>query len=94
VERNIASAVELGDRLARSNNWRLLAPVRLNVVCFTLAQDATKERIRAALDAATHTGEVFLTPTVYKGVPAIRAAFSNWRTTATDVERVSRALGV
>jgi hypothetical protein len=33
-----------------------------------------------------------LTPTVYDGRPALRAAFSNWRTTPSDVERVFAAL--
>ena len=46
------------------------------------------------LDALSHGGEAFLTPTVYQGVPAIRAAFSNWRTTAADTDRICRALGV
>ncbi|GAA1991770.1 pyridoxal phosphate-dependent decarboxylase family protein [Catenulispora subtropica] len=67
-----------------------LAPLRLNVVCFTLADDPTADRIQALIRAVSE--EAFFTPTVYQGVPAIRAAFSNWRTTADDVERSVRAL--
>ncbi|HEY3711335.1 MAG TPA: pyridoxal-dependent decarboxylase [Amycolatopsis sp.] len=93
VERNVAGAREMGARLDRSSRWRLLAPVRLNVVCFTLSGDATAERVKEALDAVTRSGEAFLTPTVYQGLPAVRAAFSNWRTTAADVDRVCAALG-
>ncbi|MFE2019115.1 hypothetical protein ACFW9O_13870 [Streptomyces sp. NPDC059499] len=33
-----------------------------------------------------------LTPTVLDGVPALRAAFSNWQTTEADVRRVATAL--
>jgi glutamate/tyrosine decarboxylase-like PLP-dependent enzyme len=90
VERTIACAQELGSRLANSPDWRLLAPVRLNVVCFA----PRSGQVAAVLDDLTRGGEAFLTPTTYKGVPAIRAAFSNWRTTAADVDRVCRALGV
>jgi glutamate/tyrosine decarboxylase-like PLP-dependent enzyme len=90
VERNIACAREMGARLERSPRWKLLAPVRLNVVCFTLADDPS--RVGAVLDELARTGEAFLTPTVYRGVPAIRAAFSNWRTTAADVDRICAAL--
>jgi len=33
-----------------------------------------------------------MTQTVYQGVPGIRAAFSNWRTQAEDVEMAWAAL--
>jgi glutamate/tyrosine decarboxylase-like PLP-dependent enzyme len=90
VERNIACAQEMGARLAASPRWKLLAPVRLNVVCFA----PTTGHVADVLDDLTRSGEAFLTPTVYQGVPAIRAAFSNWRTTSADVDRVGTALGV
>ena len=70
---------------------RLLAPVRLNVVCFTVGgtrQRTGSPRCATPLDG----GETFLTPTVLDGVPALRAAFSNWRTTEADVDRVFAAL--
>ncbi|MEV0296154.1 hypothetical protein [Nocardia sp. NPDC050710] len=38
------------------------------------------------------TGETYVTPTVYDGTPALRAAFSNWRTTDADVDRVYAAI--
>ncbi|WP_326837111.1 pyridoxal-dependent decarboxylase [Amycolatopsis rhabdoformis] len=92
VERCVALARDLGDRLAATGQWRLLAPVRLNVVCFTLADDPTQERIDAVVRAVAAGGETFLTPTVYAGVPALRAAFSNWRTEPQDVDRILAAL--
>lgn len=87
VARNIASAHRLAQRLARLPGVRLLAPVRLNVVCFTVAGDVADVVERVAAE-----GEAFVTPTVYQGEPAIRAAFSNWRTTEADDDRIFAAL--
>jgi glutamate/tyrosine decarboxylase-like PLP-dependent enzyme len=87
VERNIASARRLGARLTTLPGVRLLAPVRLNVVCFTVDGDVT-----AVLRAVAETGETFLTPTVYAGTPGLRMAFSNWRTSEHDEERIFAAL--
>ncbi|HEY0804848.1 MAG TPA: pyridoxal-dependent decarboxylase, partial [Pseudonocardiaceae bacterium] len=75
VERNVGSAHRLGELLAASEHLRLLAPVRLNVVCFTLAERPTMDRVTALVDAVTASGETFLTPTVLDGVPGVRAAF-------------------
>jgi len=90
VRRDIALAARLGERLAAMPGYRLLAPVRLNVVCFTTADDPG--RSAAVARAVAESGEAFLTPTVYDGVPALRAAFSSWRTTEADVDRVAKAL--
>lgn len=92
VQRNIACAQDLGQRIARQPKLRLLAPVRLNVVCFTLAEDPTEARIQALVQALRDSGEAFMTPSVYEGSWCLRAAFSNWRTTHADVERVMQAL--
>ncbi|GAA2792303.1 pyridoxal phosphate-dependent decarboxylase family protein [Saccharopolyspora taberi] len=93
VERDIALARLLGARVEAMPGLRLLAPVRLNVVCFTVTGDPDQQRVDALVRAVNADGELFLTPSVYKGVPALRAAFSNWRTTERDVERIARALG-
>ncbi|MBB4924629.1 glutamate/tyrosine decarboxylase-like PLP-dependent enzyme [Kitasatospora kifunensis] len=95
VERCVAGARALGEAVAAEPVLRLLAPVRLNVVCFTLADqsgggEAVAERLTAL--AAALGEEAFLTPTVHAGHPALRAAFSNWRTTSADVERTVGAL--
>ncbi|MFI9184112.1 pyridoxal phosphate-dependent decarboxylase family protein [Streptomyces goshikiensis] len=90
VERDIACARALGAELAGDPAFRLLAPVRLNVVCFTLADDPAPARLAALREAAA--AEVFVTPTVLAGTPALRAAFSNWRTTHEDVRRAAQAL--
>ncbi|MGL5930677.1 MAG: pyridoxal phosphate-dependent decarboxylase family protein, partial [Dermatophilaceae bacterium] len=81
VERNVRAARRLGDLVDDDPEFRLLAPVRLNVVCFTLAGEPTSARVAAFLQAVRETGDTYLTPTELDGTPAVRAAFSNWRTT-------------
>ncbi|WP_369174735.1 aspartate aminotransferase family protein [Streptomyces sp. R28] len=92
VERTVALARRLGERIAGLPELSLLAPVRLNVVCFTLADEPTRERVDALARAVAASGEAFLTPTVYGGTPALRAAFSNWRTSEDDTDRVVAAI--
>jgi glutamate/tyrosine decarboxylase-like PLP-dependent enzyme len=92
VERCIALARRLGERIAATSYLCLLAPVRLNVACFALAGDPNAERVDAVVRAVAGTGDAFVTPTVYGGTPGLRAAFSNWRTTDDDVDRVLDAL--
>lgn len=90
VERSMACARALAASVDAIPELRLLAPARLNVVCFTLADDPSAERLSTlARDLAS---QAFLTPTVYAGMPALRAAFSNWRTTEADVHTVITAL--
>ncbi|MET7383783.1 pyridoxal phosphate-dependent decarboxylase family protein [Streptomyces sp. NPDC005529] len=92
VERNVALARRLGERIAGAPGLRLLAPVRLNVVCFTLADDPTESRVHALADAVAASGDAFVTPTFYAGTHGLRAAFSNWRTTEEDTDRVFEAV--
>jgi glutamate/tyrosine decarboxylase-like PLP-dependent enzyme len=87
VERNCELAQYFGRLIQNSNDFELLSPVRMNVVCFTLAgSKSAMDEIRAFLNAVRDDGRVFFTPTVFKGVPAIRAAISNWLTTTEDME--------
>lgn len=93
VERDAALAQELGNRISAAPHLRLLAPVRLNTVCFTLAEQPTAEKIDALANAIARSGQTFLSPTVHQGVPALRAAVSNWRTTEDDLPKIMDALG-
>ncbi len=86
VERNIGNAQRLSAYIEASDTYRLLAPTRLNIVCFTLTNTPTTATIRRLLSDLREDGRVYMTPTVYQGVPGIRAAFVNWRTTAEDVD--------
>ena len=90
VTRNVDLAREFGQRLAKDGRWRVFEPVRLNVVCFA----PTDRAVGDVLTQVADSGEAFLTPTVYQGVPAIRAAFSNWRTVRADLERLCTVLAV
>ncbi len=92
VARNCAQAA-LGALVEASGVFRLLAPVRLNVVCFTLAAaDPSAAAVAHLLARLRDSGEAFLTPTRYANTAGMRAAFSNWRTEAADVARVWDAL--
>ncbi|MCW3464453.1 pyridoxal phosphate-dependent decarboxylase family protein [Chitinophaga nivalis] len=87
VENDIILAKELGMLLQQDNTFTLLAPVRMCVVCFTLNVPAASREaaVDAFLEALNSSGVVCMTRTVYKGVPGIRAALVNWRTTTKDV---------
>ena len=86
VERNCAMAEKLGEKISASEEFRLLAPTRMNVVCFTLSGNADAEKVKTFLAKLRDDGRVFMTPTNYLGTPGIRAAFSNWRTEEKDVD--------
>jgi len=87
VERNCAMAERLGTWISTSLKFKLLAPVRLNVVCFTLNnEEISSEEVKIFLSRVRDDGRAFFTPTVYNGVPAIRAAISNWLTQESDID--------
>lgn len=89
VERDCRLARALGERIQASGRFTLLAPVRLNIVCFALRQpDGTGRFVEALRDR----GDVFVTATRLWDTPAVRAAFSNWRTTDADLDIVWQAL--
>lgn len=92
-----ATSPTFADRVDGLEHADTLAPVRLNVVCFTLDPGpATAEAVDDYVDdhiaRVNGTGEVLVTATRLDGIPAVRAAFSNSRTTAADVERAREAL--
>jgi glutamate/tyrosine decarboxylase-like PLP-dependent enzyme len=87
VERNCLLAKELGERIKMSEEFVLLSAVRLNIVCFSIREpNVSIEHIRTFLNVVRDEGDVFFTPTVYKGIPAIRAAVSNWQTKQNDID--------
>lgn len=95
VETACNLAAWLGAHIAASPHFQLLAPQRLNGLCFTLMHDGERAD-SAIIQRYLHTlqagGEVFLTPTVYNGSAAVRVSITNWRTTAADVARAWAAM--
>lgn len=88
VENSIEMANYLGKFIQKSTTFELLAPVRLNNVCFTLKGEENQDKVSNFLTNLNDTGKVFMTPTVYNGKKGIRASFVNWRTTKQDIEIV------
>ena len=81
-----------GDFVQRHEALELLAPVRLNTVCFTLSREREQAKVQTFLENINRTGKVFMTATVYKERIGIRAAFVNWRTNAGDVNIAAEVL--
>jgi len=77
--------------LEPSPYFELLAPVRLNIVCFALRGADAAQRDHF-LEALKEDGRVLLTPTFFGGKPAIRAAFVNWSTSEQDIPLILNAL--
>lgn len=87
VDANIQQAMKLGELINESEGYMVAASVRLNTVCFTVRkEEGRKQKIAAVLAELNKRGKVFMTPTMYKGMSCIRAAFVNWRTTQKDVD--------
>lgn len=97
VERNCWFAASLGRWLDTSEHFELLAPVRLNIVCFRLSDSVLAGHeeqacTRSFLSRLNADGRVLLTPTTYAGRAGLRAAISNWSTTEADLEVTVAAL--
>lgn len=87
VERNCQCAAHLGRLIETEPRLRLVAPVRFNVACFSLADgdDAALARLQAALHAS---GTAHLSLSRLDGKAILRAAICNWRTTTEDIDRL------
>lgn len=92
VERCCDLARQLGDRIAGDPRLRMLAPVRLNGICFALAEGAPTGSMARLLDHLRDDGVVFCTPTRFLGVEAARISITNWRTQPHDVELAWQAI--
>ncbi|HET8652443.1 MAG TPA: pyridoxal-dependent decarboxylase [Gaiellaceae bacterium] len=91
VERHLSLARRLGRRVEEEPELELLAPVRLNIVCFRhrppgLEGEALDEHNLALGQDVLEDGRVFFGTTRYEGKAAFRPAIVNWRTTERDVD--------
>lgn len=89
VESNVEMTLLFADFINNHPAFELLAPVRLNTVCFTLTDE---DHVPEFLNKLNATGKVFMTPTFYNGKKGIRAAFVNWRTSVADVNLATAAM--
>jgi glutamate/tyrosine decarboxylase-like PLP-dependent enzyme len=91
VERHVALARHLAERVDAAPELERLADVPLNIVCFRarpdgLGQEQLDEFNARLGDALRADGRVFAGNTVYDGKVALRPAIVNWLTQAEDVE--------
>lgn len=90
VEQSVRCAQRLGEALETSADFQLVAPVRLNVVCFTLRH--MPERATEFLALLNQRGKVLMTPTLLGDMFCLRAAFVNFRTTERHVDEALEEL--
>jgi glutamate/tyrosine decarboxylase-like PLP-dependent enzyme len=91
VERHLALARHLADRVDDAPELERLADVPLNIVCFRahpkgLTGDALNEFNTRLGDALRNDGRVFAGNTIYAGKVALRPAIVNWLTQTEDVD--------
>jgi glutamate/tyrosine decarboxylase-like PLP-dependent enzyme len=91
VESCASLAELLAERIAAEPGFELLAPVRLNVVCFALA-GADADATRAFVERVRRDGRVVISPSVLFGRACLRAALINWRTQPADIDVAIEAL--
>jgi glutamate/tyrosine decarboxylase-like PLP-dependent enzyme len=93
VERHLDLAQHLAAQVETAVDFELLAPAKLNIVCFRYRPpgvpehelDELNERLGAAL---LEDGRVFVGTTRYDGRAAFRPAIVNWRTREEDVDLI------
>jgi glutamate/tyrosine decarboxylase-like PLP-dependent enzyme len=91
IERHIALAQYLADRVDSAPELERLADVMLNIVCFRARppglSDAQLNEFNDHLGAAIRAdGRVFVGTTIYAGKTALRPAIVNWQTRTTDID--------
>jgi glutamate/tyrosine decarboxylase-like PLP-dependent enzyme len=95
VERCTGLAKAIGERIGSLPGFRLMAPVRYNVVCFELVgDDGPKDEaaVHAFIDRVKADGRLFVGPSRFLGRPCIRFAILNWRTREADLDIAIEAL--
>ena len=90
VERHLALARHLPDRVDSAPELERLADVKLNIVCFRAhppgASEAQLNELNSRLGAAIRAGgRVFVGTTSYAGKTALRPAIVNWQTDTRDI---------
>jgi aromatic-L-amino-acid/L-tryptophan decarboxylase len=88
---------ELGDRLRarlRREGWRIVNETPLPVVCFTPAEDDSRERLESIARHVESSGVAWISVAELAGQPALRACITSYRSTEEDVVALCAALAV
>ncbi len=95
VDRTCRLARSFAERLARADGVEVLHPVRLNQLVVRFHDPAGQDddaHTREVVRRTQRDGTCFPTPTVWRGVAAMRISVSNWSTDDADVERSVAAI--
>jgi aromatic-L-amino-acid/L-tryptophan decarboxylase len=93
IQGDIDHAKYLGELIEKSDDFELMAPVPLSIVCFrfkpvSMSDVDAEQYNRRLAHAIEQDGRIFLTATKIHGKTALRTCFINPRTTRMDVERI------
>ncbi|MGH2779486.1 MAG: pyridoxal phosphate-dependent decarboxylase family protein, partial [Actinomycetota bacterium] len=91
IERHLALARRIAQRVEAADDLELLAPVTLNIVCFRyrpagVAEDRLDDLNRRLGEAVLADGRVYFGTTTFEGRIAFRPAIVNYRTTERDAD--------
>jgi len=98
IDANIALARDLAERVRRADDFELMAPPSLSVVCFRYVdrslrdENAVAALNRALLERLQLGGEAFITSTELGGRFVLRACIVNYRSTCDDLDRMLEAI--
>ncbi|HYY65393.1 MAG TPA: pyridoxal-dependent decarboxylase [Gaiellaceae bacterium] len=97
VERCVDNAARLAAQVEESDDFELLAPAPLNVVCMRyrppgVAEPELDDLNQRIAEAVLTDGRVYVGTTSWQGKVAFRPAFVNWRTTSDDVDLILETL--
>jgi len=87
MEQNCRAARYLEQRLHASGAFSAMAPVKLNIVCFTANSNNPGPDNRRIVEALHVSGRAAPSITLLNGKPVIRCAIVNHRTTLGDIDR-------
>lgn len=87
IEQNCHAAGYLEQRLRASGTFSVAAPVKLNIVCFTVNSDNPGPDNRRIVESLHVSGRAAPSITLLNGKAVIRCAIVNHRTTLADIDR-------
>ncbi|TDQ48054.1 pyridoxal phosphate-dependent decarboxylase family protein [Permianibacter aggregans] len=92
IENDIEMAQQFAAMIDELEPYRMVVRPKLNIACFSLRESAEMNALKALQQRLYQQGELFVTPSSFRGTPVLRAAFSNWRTDHVDLARIKSAL--